>query len=101
MAIVIVGMLDEREEALKIIKDQVRKRGHQAILIDVSIGTGAIVSSLKADVPSEEIAHLGGGTIEQIRGMLAKEREKATSIVGEGLAKKVTELYRANKLEGG
>ena len=100
MAIVIVGMLDEREEALKIIKDQIRKRGHKAILIDVSIGTGAIVSSLKADVTSEEIARLGGGTIEQIRGMLAQAREKATSIGGEGLAKKVTQLYRANKLEG-
>ena len=37
MAIVIVGMLDEREEALNIIKDQIEKRGHKAILIDVSI----------------------------------------------------------------
>jgi uncharacterized protein (UPF0261 family) len=41
MAIAVVGMLDEREEALKIIKDQIEKRGHQAILIDVTIGTGA------------------------------------------------------------
>ena len=100
MSIVIVGMLDEREEALKIIKEQIEKRGHKAILIDVSIGTGAIVSSLKADVTSEEIAHLGGGTTEQIKVMLARERGKATSMVAEGLAQKVTELYRANKLEG-
>jgi uncharacterized protein (UPF0261 family) len=100
MAIVIVGMLDEREEALNIIKNQIEKRGHQTILIDVSIGTGAIVPLLKADVTSEEIAHLGGGTSEQIRRMLAKEREKATSRVAEGLAKKVTELYQENKLEG-
>jgi len=100
MAIVIVGMLDEREEALQIIKEQIEKRGHKAILIDMSIGTGAIVSSLKADVTSDEIAHLGGGTIEQIKGLLATERGKATSIVAEGLAKKVMELYRANKLEG-
>ena len=81
ISIGIVGMLDEREEALKIIKEQIEKRGHKTVLIDVSIGTGAIVSSLKTDVSCEGIAKLGGGTIEQIKGMLAKEREKATSIV--------------------
>ncbi len=100
MSIVIVGMLDERQEALKIIKEQIEKRKHKSILIDVSIGTGAIVSSLKADVTCEEIAKLGGGTAEQIKGMLAKEREKATSIVAQGLSKKVTQLYQAGELKG-
>jgi uncharacterized protein (UPF0261 family) len=100
MSIVIVGMLDEREGALKIIKEQIEKRGHETLLIDISIGTGAIVSSLKANVSCEEIAKLGGGTVEQIKGMLAKEREKATSMVAEGLAKKVTELYQAGNLNG-
>ena len=100
MSIVIVGMLDEREEALKIIKEKIEKRGHKTLLIDISIGTGAIVSSLKADVTCEEIARLGGGTIEQIKGMLAKEREKATSMVAEGLSKKVTQLYQAGELKG-
>jgi uncharacterized protein (UPF0261 family) len=100
MSIVIVGMLDEREEALKIIKEQIEKRGHETLLIDISIGTGAIVSSLKADVTCEEIAKLGGGTVEQIKGMLAKEREKATSMVAGGLSKKVTELYQTGKLKG-
>jgi uncharacterized protein (UPF0261 family) len=100
VAIVIIGMLDEREETLKIIKNQIERRGHKAVLIDVSIGTGAIASSLKADVTCEEIAQRGGGTIERIKGMLAKEREKATSIMAEGLAKKVTELYQAGELQG-
>ena len=100
MSIVIVGMLDEREEALKIIKEKIEKQGHETLLIDISIGTGAIVSSLKADVTCGEIAKLGGGTVEQIKDMLAKEREKATSMVAEGLSKKVTELYRAGKLKG-
>jgi len=100
MSIVIVGMLDEREEAHKISKEQIAKRGHETLLIDISNGTGAIVSSLKAEVTCGEIAKLGGGTIEQIKGMLAKEREKATSMVAEGLSKKVTELYQAGKLKG-
>jgi hypothetical protein len=28
MAIVIVGMLDEREEALRLIRDRIERRGH-------------------------------------------------------------------------
>lgn len=100
MAIVIVGMLDEREQALRIIKEQVERRGHKTLLIDVSIGTGAIVSSLKADVGCDEVIRLGGGTVEQVNGMLAKEREKVTSIVAEGLTRKVLELYKSGQLQG-
>ena len=100
MAIAVVGMLDEREEALRIIKDQIEKRGHQAILIDVTIGTGAIAATLKADVGSDEIARLAGGTLEDIKKMLAKEREKATSLMAEGLTKKVLELHQEGELKG-
>ena len=100
MAIAVVGMLDEREEALKIIKDQIEKRGHQAILIDVTIGTGAIAPTLKADVSSDEIARLAGGTLEDIKKMLAKERDKATSMMAEGLSKKVLDLHQAGRLKG-
>lgn len=100
MAIVIVGMLDEREQVLRIIKEQVERRGHKTLLIDVSIGTGAIVSSLKADVGCDEVIRLGGGTVEQVKGMLAKEREKATRIVAEGLTQKVLDLYKTGELQG-
>ena len=85
---------------LKIIKDQIEKRGHQAILIDVTIGTGAIAATLKADVSSDEIARLAGGTLEDIKKMLAKERDKATSLMAEGLSKKVLELHQAGQLKG-
>jgi uncharacterized protein (UPF0261 family) len=100
MPIIIVGMLDEREPALKIIKEQIERRSHKAILIDISIGTGAIASSLKADVTCEEIVRMGGGTIEQVKGMLAREREKATAMVAEGLSKKITELYKRGEVKG-
>jgi len=100
MSIVIVGMLDEREEALKLIKEQIERRGHKAVIIDVSIGTGAIIPSLAADIRCEEVAKLAGGTIEEIKSMLAKERGKATSLMAEGLTKKVLELYKGRELKG-
>jgi uncharacterized protein (UPF0261 family) len=100
MSIAVVGMLDEREQALKIIKDQIEKRGHKVVLIDITIGTGAIAPALKADVSSDEIARLAGGSLEDIKKMLAKERDKATSMMAEGLSKKVLQLHNAGDLKG-
>jgi uncharacterized protein (UPF0261 family) len=100
MSIVVVGMLDEREQVLKIIKDQIEKRGHKVVLIDITIGTGAIAPALKADVSSDEIARLAGGSLEDIKKMLAKERDKASSMMAEGLSKKVLQLHKAGDLKG-
>ena len=100
MAIAIVGMLDEREAGLTLIKDNIEQKGHKTLLIDISIGTGAIDSALKADITREEIALAGGTTIEAVRKMLAKERDKATSMVANGLGKKLLDLHRAGDLKG-
>ncbi|MGD8227344.1 MAG: Tm-1-like ATP-binding domain-containing protein [Desulfobacteraceae bacterium] len=100
MGIAVVGMLDEREEGLRIIKEHIERRGHKAILIDITIGTGAIASSLQADVSCEDLARTGGTTIDEIKQMLAKERDKATSIMATGLGKKLVDLYQAGELEG-
>ena len=59
MSIAIVGMLDEREEALGIIKDCIAQRGHKALLMDITVGTGAIVPSLQADVSLRGASRIG------------------------------------------
>ena len=100
MAIVAVGMLDEREEGLRLIKDQIEKRGHQPLLIDISIGTGAIESSLKPDIDNNSLAAAGGSTIEAVRQMLAKERDRATSVMADGLGKTLQKLHAEGKLQG-
>jgi uncharacterized protein (UPF0261 family) len=100
MAIAVCGMLDEREEGLRILKEQIEKRGHKTVLIDFSIGTGGIKTSLKADITCDEVARGGGMNIEKIRETLAKEREKATSAMSEGLVRKVLELYETGELQG-
>jgi len=100
MTIAIVGMLDEREAGLTLIKQQIEQKGNKTLLIDISIGTGAIDSAQKADITCDEIALAGGTTIEEIRKMLAKERDKATSMVANGLGKKLLDLHRAGDLKG-
>ena len=44
---------------------------------------------------------MAGGTIDEVRGMLAKERDKATALVAEGLKQKVEFLYKAGGARGG
>ena len=100
MAIAVIGMLDEREEALRLITDRIRKRGQQPVLIDISIGTGAITSSLTPKITSEEIAVAGGTTIADIQAVLAKEREKATASMADGLGNKLLELFHAGDIGG-
>lgn len=100
MAIAVVGMLDEREDGLRLIKDYIEKRGHKAILIDISIGTGAIETSLKPDISNRELAEDGGTTIEKIKGMLAKERDQANAIISKSLGGQFLELHDSGRLQG-
>lgn len=100
MPILIIGMVDEREEALTLLKEKIERRGHKVTLADVSIGTGSIVPALKPEITPEEIAQAGGSNLEAIRGMLAKERDKAISTMAEGMTKKTVEMYAAGELQG-
>jgi uncharacterized protein (UPF0261 family) len=100
MTIAVIGMLDEREAALALIKETIEKRGHRIALIDISIGTGAIKSALKADITNEELAGSAGTTVEAIGGMLARERDKATSTVASSLGKKLMAMLEAGDLQG-
>jgi len=93
-------MLDEREEGLSLIKGCIEERGHKIILIDITIGTGAIEPELQPEITSEEVAKAGGSTKEQIREMLAKDREKATSAMVEGLGKTLLDLHQNDQLQG-
>ena len=100
MTIAVCGMLDEREAGLRLLKEKIEQRGHKTILIDFSIGTGGIKTSLKADITCNEVARAGGMSIDTIRGMLTKQWKEATSTMAEGLTQKVLELYQAGELKG-
>ena len=47
MPITIIGMLDEREESLRLLKNCIEARGHKTALTDISIGKGAIDPTLR------------------------------------------------------
>ena len=96
MSIAVVGMLDEREEALEIIRHRIEQRGHTACLIDISIGTGAIIPAVKADVSCRELAALAEASL----GSAAVKKMPAASIMAEGLKAKILALLASGELEG-
>ncbi|MBW2030088.1 MAG: Tm-1-like ATP-binding domain-containing protein [Deltaproteobacteria bacterium] len=100
MGIAVIGMLDERETALRLIKERIEARGHKPLLIDISIGTGAIDYRLKPDIGCEEVALAGGITREQIDEILLKDRNRVTSAMAEGLGQTLQELHGRGELEG-
>jgi uncharacterized protein (UPF0261 family) len=100
MTIAVIGMLDEREEGLRLIKEHVEFQGHETVLLDISIGTGAIESGLTPDIDSDMIAQAGGAEIEGVRQMLAKQRDQATATMADGLGEKLVELHRMGKIRG-
>lgn len=100
MKIAVVGMLDEREQGLGLIRDCIEKRGHDPILIDISMGTGAIKVSLEPDISSQDLAGIGNTTIEKIKEMVTGERDRATSIMSESLGVKLAELQESGTLKG-
>lgn len=100
MAVGIVGMLDEREEALGLLCEKIRSRGMGTFLIDTSLGVGGISPSLSPDVSSSELAILGGLQAGDIRELAGKDREKATSAVSQGLTRKLLELQVSQRIKG-
>ena len=100
MAIAVIGMIDEREQALRLIKEGIERRGHDTVLIDISIGTGAVDSSLEPDISCEDLARAGGTTAEGIREMLVRERDRATEIMSRSLGQALLRLRDEGRLRG-
>ncbi len=100
MSIVIVGMLDEREEALSLLKKEIEADGFKTLIVDISIGVGGIKPGLKAHIGNDEVAEAGGSSIEEIKAMLSTKRAKATSKMAEGLQKKLLDILENKTLEG-
>ena len=100
MTIAVVGMIDEREEALSLIKERIEQNGQKALIIDISIGTGAISPTLAADIDCCKLSELGGGPSEGVAGYLPDRREEAISIMSMGLKKKIMDLHESGNLKG-
>ncbi len=93
--IVIIGSADTKGDQLKFLKECIERRGHKAILMDISMGGRP---SFKADITPEEIARLGGREIGEI--IASKDRFAITNTMTSGAQQKALDLLSKRELDG-
>jgi uncharacterized protein (UPF0261 family) len=93
--IVVLGTLDTKGEQILFLKERIAQRGHQAIIIDLSMGG---IPLFQADITPQEIAQAEGKSIEEIT--TSRDRSMATRVMESGAKKKIGELYFDKKVDG-
>jgi uncharacterized protein (UPF0261 family) len=94
-SIVILGTLDTKAEHLEMLKKRIQDRGHEALLLDMSIGS---IPVSPGDIPAEEIARIAGQDLKSL--IAGRNRSFSTDIMINGARKKVTDLLKEKRLDG-
>jgi uncharacterized protein (UPF0261 family) len=93
--ILVLGTLDTKGEQLDYLRERIKGRGHQVILMDVSMGAG---SSVEADVTPGEIVQLVGKNIDELRSL--KDRFVISEAMTSGAQQMALKLYSEGKVDG-
>ena len=86
--IAIIASLNSYAEEISYFKEVVEAKGHETLLIDISMGGE---SPVKADVTSAEVAASVGASIEDIRA--STDRQKITALMSSAVYHKVLDLF--------
>ncbi len=97
--IVIPVTLDTKGEETGFVKDEIARKGHKTLIIDVGV-LGR--PQMKADITREEVARAGGKSLGELVEAAEKgaDRTEATNVMIKGVQKIVRELHSAGKLDG-
>jgi len=93
--IVIIGTTDTKGEQLNFLKEKITSRGHQPILMDISMGGKP---AIQAEIGPAEIASLAGRELKDL--MASKDRFAVTEAMTSGAKQKALELLSQGNLEG-
>ncbi len=93
--IIIIGTLDTKGEQLLFLKKTIESMGHDAILMDISMGGH---SSYHADITAKEIAALAGKDFEDI--VNSRDRSGASETMTKGAEQKALDLLSRGELHG-
>jgi uncharacterized protein (UPF0261 family) len=93
--IVILGTLDTKGQQVEFISNEIRNRGCNVLIMDMSTGGE---SSFTADITCVEIAQAAQASIELIRE--SKDRNMIRKLIINGATKKAQQLLSSGKLDG-
>lgn len=93
--VVIVGTLDTKGEDLRLLRDLLRARGLDTLVVDFGI---LAEPPFAPDVAAEAVARAGGGALADLRA--AHDKTLAMRTMERGLAQVVAELHAAGRVQG-
>jgi len=93
--IAILGALDTKGQEFKFVKDLIEQRGHQTLVIDVSVIGDPFFTP---DVSRAEVAEAGGSSIEALQEK--QDRGEAMKVMSAGAAVIVRRLYDEGRFDG-
>lgn len=93
--IVILGTLDTKSEQLLYVKEKIESKGHEALMMDISMGGRP---SYQAEIPPKEIAALAGKELDEI--VESKDRSAAVNSMTYGARQKALDLLSRGELHG-
>ncbi len=92
--ILLVSTLDTKGPETLYLRDQIRDRGGNPVILDISMSG----ETTGADIPPSEVAKAGGTSIEEIRS--SRERKKITRTMIQGAVKLARDLLDKDRLAG-
>lgn len=93
--IIILGTLDTKGEQILFLKEKITQRGHDAIIMDLSMGGKP---PFQADISPYELAIISGKDLEKL--IISKDRFAVTNIMSIGAQQKALELLAKDSLDG-
>jgi uncharacterized protein (UPF0261 family) len=93
--IIILGTVDTKGEQLRFLKERIASRGHDPILMDLSMGGHP---GFQADITPQEIAGLVGKNLEELTA--SKDRLSVTNLMTAGAQQKALDLLSRGNLHG-
>src|SRR4030042_995307 len=93
--IVILGTVDTKGEQLRFLKERISSRGHEPILMDLSMGGHP---GFQADITPHEIAGLVGKDLGELTA--SRDRLSVTNVMTAGAQQKALDLISRGNLQG-
>jgi len=93
--IVILGTVDTKGEQLRFLKESIVSRGHEPILMDLSMGGHP---GFQADITPQEIAGLVGMNLEELTA--SRDRLSVTNVMTAGAQQMALDLLSRGSLQG-
>jgi uncharacterized protein (UPF0261 family) len=93
--VVVAGTLDTKGEDLRFVRDLIRARGLETVVVDFGVMGDP---PFEPDIPAREVALSGGADLEELRN--SRDKARAMQVMAAGLSVVVKRLHDSDRLGG-